>query len=136
VITYNSEPFGLRSLVYTITQQADRLIGLSEDLASSAQQVSSATNQINRTMGQIAAGASTQNAQVRETEAVLEGLLTGIDKVSREAGESAASAEHTAKAVVAGRRRWTRRWGAYGRLRGRWRRRGRWLRSWTAFEAD
>jgi len=102
VITYNSEPFGLRSLVYTITQQADRLIGLSEDLASSAQQVSSATNQINRTMGQIAAGASTQNAQVRETETVLEGLLTGIDKVSREAGESAASAEHTAKAVVAG----------------------------------
>jgi methyl-accepting chemotaxis protein len=102
VITYNSEPFGLRSLVYTITQQADRLLGLSEDLASSAQQVNATTNQINRTMGQIAAGASTQNAQVRETETVLEGLLTGIDKVSREAGESAASAEHTARAVVTG----------------------------------
>jgi len=102
VVTYNAEPFSMRSLVYTITQQADRLMGLSGNLASSAQQVSMATNQINVSMNQIAQGAVSQNNQVKQTEQVLESLLTNIDKVSREAGESASSAENTAKAVVSG----------------------------------
>ncbi len=102
VITFNSEPFSMRSLMYTITQQAGRLMGLSGNLSGSAQQVSMATNQINTSMNQIAQGAVSQSNQVKQTERVLESLLTNIDKVSREAGESAASAENTAKAVVSG----------------------------------
>jgi methyl-accepting chemotaxis protein len=102
VVSYNSEPFSMRSLVYTIMQQADKLMGLSENLASNAQQVSMATGQINTSMNQIAQGAVSQNTQVKQTEQVLESLLSNIDKVSREAGESATSAEETAKAVVSG----------------------------------
>jgi methyl-accepting chemotaxis protein len=99
VITFNSEPLSLRSLVATIMSQAGNLMGLSEQLAASTVQVSTATSHINTTMGEVSRGTVQQNDQIKRTEEDLESLLGNIDRVSHEASESAASAESTAKAV-------------------------------------
>ncbi|MDM7925791.1 MAG: substrate-binding domain-containing protein [bacterium] len=99
VITFNSEPLSLRSLVATIMTQAGNLMGVSEQLAASTVQVSTATSHINTTMGEVARGTVQQNDQIKRTEEDLESLLGNIDRVSHEASESAVSAESTAKAV-------------------------------------
>jgi methyl-accepting chemotaxis protein len=53
-------------------------------------------------MGEISRGTTSQNEQVKRTENDLESLLSHIDRVNRDAGESASSAESTAEAVASG----------------------------------
>lgn len=102
VVTFNSEPSSLRSLVYTISDQAQKLMGLSQNLATSTVQVNQATSQISKAMGDMAKGASSQNEQVDRTSKYLEDLLNNINSVSREAEESASAAESTVNAVGTG----------------------------------
>ncbi|MCJ7812712.1 substrate-binding domain-containing protein, partial [bacterium] len=102
VVTFNSEPSSLRSLVFTISDQAQKLMGLSQNLAASTVQVNQATTQISKAMGAMAAGAVSQNDQVGRTSKSLEDLLNNINSVSREADESASAAESTVGAVGAG----------------------------------
>ncbi len=102
VVTFNSEPSSLRSLVYTISDQAQKLMGLSQNLAVSTGQVNQATSQINQAMGDMAKGSASQNEQVDRTSKYLEDLLNNINSVSREAEESASAAESTVNAVGTG----------------------------------
>jgi methyl-accepting chemotaxis protein len=102
VITFNSEPLGLRSLVGTITAQAQNLMGMSQRLAANTAEANAATVQITTTMQEIARGTTAQNEQVRRTESDLESLLGNIDRVSHDAGESATAAEEAATAVGEG----------------------------------
>lgn len=99
IITLNSEPLSLRGLVTTITDQAQKLMGLSQQLATSTVQANTATTHIKTTIGEIAKGTASQNEQVKRTETDLEGLLLNIERVNHETGESAASAESSAHAV-------------------------------------
>ncbi len=102
VVTFNSEPSSLRSLVYTISDQAQKLMGLSQNLAVSTGQVNQATSQISKAMGDMAKGTSSQNEQVDRTSRYLEDLLNNINGVSRDAEESASAAESTVSAVGVG----------------------------------
>jgi methyl-accepting chemotaxis protein len=102
VITMNSEPLSLRSMVATITGQAHKLMGMSEQLAAATVEASTATSHINSKMGEISRGTGQQNEQIKGTEADLESLLVNIDRINHEAGEGASAAEGAAKAVGAG----------------------------------
>ena len=102
VITFNSEPASLRGLVYTITEQAEKLMGLSENLASSAYQVDIATTQINNAMHEMARGTVSQSEEVYRTQETVESLLSNINQVNREAAESTKASENTEKAVNQG----------------------------------
>ena len=102
VITLNSEPLSLRSMVATITGQAHRLMGMSEQLAAATVEASTATSHINSKMGDISRGTGQQNEQIKGTESDLESLLVNIDRINHEAGEGASAAENAAKAVGAG----------------------------------
>jgi methyl-accepting chemotaxis protein len=102
VITLNSEPFSLRSLVYTLTDQATRLMGLSETIATSTYEVSVATNQVKKAMNTMSEGSVYQGTQIQQTKETVDFLLSNIDKVSQEADESAKAGENTSQAVGMG----------------------------------
>ena len=99
VITFNSEPGSIRGLVYTITEQAEKLMGLSEDLASNANQVNTATTQINDAMHEMSQGAVSQSEDVNRTQEAVKSLLNNIEQVNREAKEGAKTSVNTAQAV-------------------------------------
>ena len=102
VITLNSESTSLRSMVATITGQAVKLMGMSEQLAAATVEASAATSHINSKMGDISRGTGQQNEHIKGTEADLESLLSNIDRINHEAAEGASSAENAARSVGAG----------------------------------
>jgi methyl-accepting chemotaxis protein len=102
VITLNSEPISLRSMVGTITEQAFKLMGMSEQLSAATVEASTATSHINAKMADISRGTGQQNEHIKGTEADLDSLLGNIDRINHEAGEGAVSAENAAKSVGAG----------------------------------
>jgi methyl-accepting chemotaxis protein len=102
VITLNSESISLRSMVATITGQAFKLMGMSEQLAAATVEASAATSHINSKMGDISRGTGQQNEHIKGTESDLESLLSNIDRINHEAAEGASSAENAARSVGAG----------------------------------
>ncbi|RPI23541.1 MAG: hypothetical protein EHM61_19490 [Acidobacteria bacterium] len=102
VITYNSEPGGLRSLIYSNIEQANKLLDLSSHMAHAVDQVRTATVHINSSMGQVAQGAQSQNDHVTRTNEALAELLKHIDEVSAEARRGAAEAEEVGESIQAG----------------------------------
>jgi len=102
VISFITEPVSLKGLLFTITEQAGRLMDLSRSVSGSSARVSAATSQINDAMKIMAAGAVTQDAQVNSTRETLHLLLQNINQVSRESKSSADAVERTARAVLAG----------------------------------
>ncbi len=102
VITFNSEPGGLRSLIYSNIEQANKLLDLSRQMNQAVEQVRAATVHINSAMGQVAQGAESQIAHVSRTHEALAALLKHIDDVTEEAGRGAAEAEVVGQSVQAG----------------------------------
>jgi methyl-accepting chemotaxis protein len=102
VILANSEPSSLRGLIYTVIDQANELMAMSETLATSIYQASTAITSINGAIQAVSDGIGAQNSQVTKTHETLESLLTNIDVVSQEAERSAKGAKETANAVSAG----------------------------------
>ncbi|MBN1894045.1 substrate-binding domain-containing protein [bacterium] len=102
VISFITEPVSLKGLLFTITEQADRLMDLSRSVSGSAARVSAATSQINDAMKSMAAGAVTQDTHVNSTKETLHHLLQNINRVSRESKSSADAVERTSRAVLAG----------------------------------
>lgn len=102
VITFNSEPSSLRNLLFTITEQAQKLMGMSQHLASSIYQVSQTTLQIKNAVNEMAQGTVSQNEQVERTRETLKAFLGLIARVNREAEKSADAAAGTAEAVAIG----------------------------------
>ncbi len=102
VIISNSEPASLRSLIFTITKQANTLMEMSEGLAASTYETSVAIEQINEAINGMSEGVVAQNEGVTRTRETLDSLLTNIDQVNREAEKSAKATEETAKAVTTG----------------------------------
>lgn len=99
---YNSDPTSLRGLIYTITEQARYLMGLSENLADNTSQTSNATVQIKNTMDDMASGTKSQNEQVKQTGQAVLNLLNNINFVSKDAKRSAEKTEDTTRAVNTG----------------------------------
>lgn len=99
---YNSDPVSLRGLIFTISDQAYTLMGISKNLASSTIQTGEAIHQIGEAMSEVAKGTETQNSQVIQTEETLQNLLNSIDLVSRDAARGAKATEETSQAVTSG----------------------------------
>jgi methyl-accepting chemotaxis protein len=99
VVTFNSEPFNLRSLLSTIQGQARTLMDMSQGLSTSAMEVSAATAEVTASIENISTGIVTQNEEFRTTEGAVESLLDHIGRIHQEAGRSAESADRTAQAV-------------------------------------
>ncbi len=102
VVTFNSEPTSLRGLVFSITDQASRLMELSQNLALTINSVNQSTVQINSAMNQVSRGTISQNEQVSQTHDALSSLLKHIDQVSGEASKGSVAAENAARAAHAG----------------------------------
>ncbi len=102
VVTFNSEPTSLRGLVFSITDQAHRLMDLGQNLAITVNSVNQSTMQINSAMNQVSRGTTSQNEQVSQTHEALSSLLKHIDQVSGEASKGSVAAENAAKAAHAG----------------------------------
>jgi methyl-accepting chemotaxis protein len=102
VITFNSEPTSLRGLVFSITEQARKLMSLSHNIAAAVSQVNQATFQINNAMNQVSQGTISQNEQVGRTYESMGSLLKNIDDISKEARQGSEAAEGAAKAAHAG----------------------------------
>jgi methyl-accepting chemotaxis protein len=99
---YNSDPVSLRGLIFTISDQARTLMGISKNLATNTIQSGEAVHQIAEAMSEVAKGTETQNSQVVQTEDTLHNLLNSIDLVSRDAANGAKATEETSQAVTAG----------------------------------
>ncbi len=102
VVTFNSEPTSLRGLVFSIAEQAQRLMGMSQTLAVTINGVNQSTLQINSAMTQVSRGTIAQNEQVSQTHEALGSLLKNIDEVSTEALKGSTAAENAARATHAG----------------------------------
>ncbi len=102
VITYNSEPGGLRTLIYSNIEQANKLLDLSQQMAQAMNHVRSATVQINVAMGQVSQGTVAQNDHVSRTHEALAALLRHIDEVSSEARKGASEGEAAGVSIRAG----------------------------------
>jgi len=102
VVTFNSEPSSLRSLVLTITDQAEKLMGLSQNLANNTSQVNQSTIYISKAMNDINQATILQNEQFSRTREASNALLRNINIVSNEAKESVSASAKTAEAVVSG----------------------------------
>jgi methyl-accepting chemotaxis protein len=99
VVTFDSEPSGLSSMVLMITEQATRLMELSEGLARAVNQVTQATSQIRSAMEQVSQGTVVQTEKVSLANGSLDSLLHGIDGVVLEANAGAAAAEKAGQAA-------------------------------------
>ncbi|HPG39645.1 MAG TPA: methyl-accepting chemotaxis protein [bacterium] len=102
VITANSEPTSLRSLVKTIYDQSNNLLQSSKSLSSSAEEVNVATKEISSSMFEMAQDTMQQNDQVNLTRNTLISLLQNIDTVTEKARDSADAVEDTTRAIHSG----------------------------------
>ncbi|MFC1568712.1 methyl-accepting chemotaxis protein [bacterium] len=102
VVSYNTEPFGIRSLLATITDQAQKLTDLSKKMANSASETSTAISFVNEAMDEVAQGSNQQTKQVDTTQETLESLVSHITRVNWEAEHSMKAMTKTTNAVVSG----------------------------------
>jgi len=102
VITANSEPTSLRSLITTIYEQSNGILQSSMSLSSSADEVNTATKEISSSMFEMAKDTMLQNDQVNLTRNALISLLKNIDTVTEKARDSADAVEDTTKQIETG----------------------------------
>ncbi len=102
VVTYNSEPGGLRSMIHSSFEQSVKLLNLGRAMAEAVSQINTATLQVNSSMAEVSTGTVSQTEQINRTRTSLGSLLSDITDVDHQAGEGAAAAEGTARAALAG----------------------------------
>jgi len=102
VMTVNTEPLNLRSLIRTLNEQSTRLSHLSKNLAGTTQHVIISTTEIRNAISSISDGSLAQNGFVEKTQSILDSLLNNIDQISREANNSQRASENTSEAVKSG----------------------------------
>jgi len=102
VITFNSEPISLQSLVQAISDQADKLMRFSDDLSSNADSAGHLTQTIIEAMHLVSEGSLLQNNQVSHTQDVLKNLLENINQVNQATDDGAKATANTAIAIKDG----------------------------------
>ncbi len=96
---YNSDPTSLRGFIYTITQVAQKLMTVSENLSQNSHQMDAITKDIDKAIDDITNRTKKQNDHVSGTQRELIGLLDTINQVSSDTDQSAASVVETSNAV-------------------------------------
>ena len=91
VSTFNSEPSSLRGMISVLAENANHLMNVSSNLATSASSSGLATSQIAVTLQQLAKGSSEQTASVTITAGSVEQMSRSIDGVARGAQEQASA---------------------------------------------
>jgi methyl-accepting chemotaxis protein len=102
VITYNSEPAGLRSMISSSIEQSHKLLSMGRNMADTISQINTATLQVNTSMSDVSEGTVSQTEQISSTRDSLGSLLKHIAEVNDQAGQGAQAAEATAQAALAG----------------------------------
>jgi methyl-accepting chemotaxis protein len=102
VATFIAEPASLRGMVESITEHAQHLFELSEDLAAGSYETSQATAQINKTMETILSGTKEQLSRLSSTDGDLNALKENILQVINDAIGSAKAAQLTAETAQIG----------------------------------
>jgi len=100
--TFNSEPVSLREMVGSVKSHTEALIGLSQELAASAEESGRSTGRIGETMDKIGAGIDSQLGEVSRTGDELQTLISDIRTVNKTTEESAASARGVAESSAEG----------------------------------
>jgi len=102
IITYNAEPSGLSSMVLLTTEQAFKLLQVSQKLAGSIDQITQATEQIKVSIDHVSRSTLSQNEQVNQANESLDGLVNRIDGVTKEAKQGSSLAAEAAEASRVG----------------------------------
>ena len=102
VVTFNSEPGGLRSMISSSIEQSEKLLSLGRAMAEAVGQINTATGQVNASMSEVSSGTISQTEQINRTRTSLDSLLKHITDVDQQAGKGAAVAEKTARVALAG----------------------------------
>jgi methyl-accepting chemotaxis protein len=102
VITYNSEPAGLRSMISSSIEQSHKLLAIGRTMADIIGQLNNATLQVNASMSDVSQGAVSQTEQIGSTREALGSLLKHVAEVNHQAGQGAQAAESTAQAAHSG----------------------------------
>ncbi|MFB3906060.1 MAG: substrate-binding domain-containing protein [Acidobacteriota bacterium] len=102
VVTYNAEPGGLSSMVLLTTEQAYKLLQVSQKLAASIDQITQATEHVKVSIDQVSRSTIAQNEQVSQANESLDGLVNRIDEVTREARQGSSLAVEAADASKVG----------------------------------
>ncbi|HRR26311.1 MAG TPA: substrate-binding domain-containing protein [Acidobacteriota bacterium] len=102
VATANSEPISLRSLMVTISEQAEKLHSEGNTLQEIAVEVRSAMDQIGDAMTQVSRAAQEESVQVEETRQSLDRLLEDIRRIDEAARAEAEQAGKTGRSVEVG----------------------------------
>jgi len=102
IITFDSEPSGLSTMVVMAAEQASRLMELSARLARASDHVTEATTQIKESMDQVSEGSTAQAERMGVANSSLDAMLTSIGSVASKANEGAAVAGAAATAAEAG----------------------------------
>jgi methyl-accepting chemotaxis protein len=100
--TFNSEPVSLREMVLAVKNHSDSLIGLSQELAASAEESGQSTQRIGETMDKIGASIESQFRYVSKTSDELKSLFANIRKVNETTEEGARSARGVASSSSEG----------------------------------
>lgn len=102
IITFDSEPSGLSTMVVMATDQASRLMKLGARLARAVDHVTEATSQIKESMDQVSQGSNVQAERVGVANVSLDSMLNGIGSVATEANDGAEAASTAAEAARVG----------------------------------
>jgi methyl-accepting chemotaxis protein len=100
VATFNSESSSLRGLMDQLSHRAQKLLEVSDGLASSAQSSGAATHQIAANISQIAESATTEAAAMTRANASIERIAKSVDAIATGARDQAQAAERLSQAAA------------------------------------
>jgi methyl-accepting chemotaxis protein len=99
VAIYNSESSSLRGLMTHLSHRADRLLAVSDQLASSAQSSGLATNQIAESVEQMALSATSEANAMTRANASIERIASSVEAIALGARDQGIAAESLSAAA-------------------------------------
>jgi methyl-accepting chemotaxis protein len=100
VATFNSESSSLRGLMTTLAHRAQKLMVVSNGLATSAQSSGAATRQIAENISQMAQAATSEAEAMNRANASIEHITESVDAIATGAHEQAEAAESLSQAAT------------------------------------
>jgi methyl-accepting chemotaxis protein len=99
VATFNAEASSLRALMSDLTERAQQLLTVSNDMAASATSSREATRQIAGTVGQMAAAVNDEAVAVNRVTTRIQGLAGSMAEIATSAREQSQAAERLSGAT-------------------------------------
>lgn len=100
VSTFNSEPLSLRGIFSTLVKRSKKLLGLSRDLAGTAQQSVEASSYASKTIQQMAKSLNEEAMSISNANANMEQISAAIDTIARDSHEQKVAVEDVSTSAV------------------------------------